>query len=73
MFFNKCSYDKMHNANNIKYIPEENYTNWDCIECMKGLIHFPKKYYFKTYFELEESLRYLHNPYKYVLVNEDTK
>ena len=58
--------------NNIKYIPEENYINWDCIECMKGLIHFPKKYYFKTYFELEESLQYLHNPYKYVLVNEDT-
>lgn len=58
--------------NNVKYIPECDYIKWDCIECMKGLIHFPKKYYFKTYFELEESLQYLHNPYKYVIVNEDT-
>lgn len=56
----------------VKYIPETNYEKWDCMRSMDGLIHFPKKYFFESYHEVEDHIKYSHDPLKIVLIDEKT-
>jgi hypothetical protein len=54
----------------LQYVPESVYSNWSCIECIKGLVSFPKKYYFLDYNDIEEFMKYIHIPCKWVLTNQ---
>ena len=54
----------------LQYVPESIYRNWSCIECIKGLISFPKKYYFLNYDDIDEFIKYIHIPCKFVLTNQ---
>ena len=56
----------------VKFIPESNYENWQCIKDMDGLINFPKKYYFVNYHELEDYVKHFHDPLKIVLIDENS-
>lgn len=58
--------------NSLKYIPESCYSNWDCIESVKGLIKLPKKFFFNNYSDMLESIIYLHTPNKYSLADTKT-
>lgn len=58
--------------NSVKYIPDSCYSNWDCIESIKGLIKIPEKYVFTDYYDMLETITYLHTPNKYVLIDTKT-
>jgi hypothetical protein len=71
----KCFLIGVYSVNNelphsLKYVPENVYINWDSIECIKGLVNFPKKYFFVNYSDVEEFIKYIHVPCKFVLTNQ---
>ena len=55
--------------NTIQYIHDTTYKAWSCIECINGLIKYPKKYVFATYNELEEDVEFLHDKHKYTITH----
>lgn len=56
--------------NSIKYVPEFEYKQWDCFQNIN--IHFPSSHCFESYNDLNEYLKYIHEPIKYVLTNTKT-
>lgn len=56
--------------NSIKYVPEFEYKQWDCFQDIN--IHFPSSHYFESYNDLNEYLKYIHEPVKLVLTNTKT-
>jgi len=56
--------------NSIKYVPEFEYKQWDCFQNIN--IHFPSSHWFESYNDLNEYLKYIHEPIKYVLTNTKT-
>lgn len=56
----------------VKYIPDIDYTNWECIQCIKGIISFPKKYTYRSYNDIYEEIQCMQEPFKYILTNIKT-
>jgi hypothetical protein len=56
--------------NSIKYVPEFEYKQWDCFQDIN--IHFSSSHYFESYDDLNEYLKYIHEPVKLVLTNTKT-
>jgi len=56
----------------VKYIPESNYSTWDCITDLKDILYFPKKHFFQNYGYLEEYVEYYNDVCKLIIINEDT-
>ena len=57
--------------NTVKFVPEFEYKSWPEINKIPKL-HFPKTHIFESYYDLDEFLRYLHKPFKIVIINNKT-
>lgn len=57
--------------NTIKFIPEFEYRTWPEFTNVKNL-YFPEKNTFESYYDVDEYLRYLHKPHKFVMINNKT-
>ena len=53
--------------NTVKYIHENVYKSWDCIQCISGLVKFPNNRFFTSYIDIEEDVNFMHENQKYII------
>ena len=55
--------------NTVKYIHENVYKSWDCIQCISGLVKFPNNRFFTSYIDIEEDVNFMHENQKYIITH----